>query len=216
MLRLLFVLMALVAFFSSAGISRAEIITFDLLEQGCPTEWYHDTPHSWQTDFDLGVTFSEISHVYVDWSGEFKGSLVEIYDLNAPEPYQIPIDVGLEAKFDFMRYTSIRGGKENYPTSEDFNYLSEIRLWPFPGWQDWSDILDGIGTFSIEIRPPMFAIPEILGYSFIESGSVSLSSATLLIDGVIVPEPTSFVTIAIGAIVIIMGLMGNANKGKRA
>lgn len=200
MFRLIFV--CALAFFSSVEISRAEIISLDLLAQGCPTEWQYDTP-CWQTDFDLGVSFSEISHVYVDWSGELTGSLVETWYMGSQTTQQIPMDMGLIAGFDSMRRTSIYGGKEDYPDSVTFNYQSEIVLWPSTIFPDWTDILDGTGTFSFhssyvgEIHDPEVYL------IFLDYGSVTLTSAALVIDGVLVPEPSSLVLFCL-ALPIIM------------
>ncbi len=203
MLRL--ILVCAIAFFSSAGISRAEMISLDLLAQGCPTEWHFDTPQ-WQTDFDLGVTFSEISHVYVDWSGEFTASLIEELHSHATQPN----DVGFRAWFSNpRRSTEIFGGAENYPNSVTFNYHSEIVL---DHSENWADIYDGKGMFSIQYIDSF--IWQI--YGFVEHGSITLNSATLVVDGVVVPEPMSFVTLAIGAIVLAMGFIGKAIRERRA
>ncbi len=170
--------------FVFGGTSRADVVSLDLFSLGVPTEFYYDTPY-WQTNFDLGVTFTQISHVYVRWSGEFTGGLI----MNLDTQTTSPVDVGLIAWFSHpVRITSITGGKESYPSSEAFNYQSEIILSPS---ENWADIIDGTGTFSIENNYPIF-IPES-HYVFVEHGSVAPSSATLVIDGIVTPEPSTLV-----------------------
>ena len=78
-LNLLLIFAALMCLYSVP--TRADTVQLDLLSLGCPTELTSDTaggPLYWQKDFDLGVTFSEISHVSIDWSGGITAGLRRI------------------------------------------------------------------------------------------------------------------------------------------
>jgi len=47
---------------------NADIAELDLFDLGCQSVYDFDSQY-WTTDFDLGVTFIEISNVYIDWAG---------------------------------------------------------------------------------------------------------------------------------------------------
>ncbi|NIP52391.1 MAG: hypothetical protein GWN67_09830 [Phycisphaerae bacterium] len=67
----------------------------------------------WEMDFDLGITFTEISHVYIDWSGEMMAGLA--IDHTTPGPQPFPLDVGLHASLGsnpWPRLTDVYGGKQ--------------------------------------------------------------------------------------------------------
>ncbi len=76
-----------------AGLAGADTIELDLFDFGCPTEFDYNAPY-WQTDFDLGVTFTEITNVYIDWSGEITAGLA-VNDTDPCNPF--PLDVGIRA-----------------------------------------------------------------------------------------------------------------------
>ena len=104
---LIIVIMAL----GLTGSSQATIVELDLLSLGCPTEFNFDSTY-WQTDFDLGVTFIEITNVYMDWSGAITAGLAIDYD-NLNEPY--PLHVGLLAGLGgtpYERFAQVWGGRQ--------------------------------------------------------------------------------------------------------
>ncbi len=149
----------------------------------------------WQTDFDLGVTFTEISHVYMDWSGTITGELTnwsgtitgELTTSGRPDPGNTtPLDAQFVAKLyelhphNYFGWADVRGGAGTYPGPEPFDLLSEFTD------EGWSALLDGRG--SIEIWFGGIARP---GGFTVEYPSGQLDSATLVVEGTIVPEPAS-------------------------
>jgi hypothetical protein len=175
-----------------AGFACADTVTLDLFSIGCPTEF---GPY-WQADFDLGVTFTQINHVYIDWSGGITAALVQYYDSNSmPEGEPQPIDVGVYASLGFnpgLRRIEVWGGEEEYSLPYIFNSKSEILV---GGTTTWSDLLDGTGKITVG-----YTAPWIIGGDIMQHGSIDLNKATLVIDGNIVPEPATFLLIVFGAI----------------
>lgn len=172
---------------ASAG---ADIVELDLFTLGCPSTYDYDSPY-WTSDFDLGVTFTEIFHVYIDWSGEITGGLA-VDDSNPDEPF--PIDVGIGAYLESppnWRHTTRWGGAATHPDAEVFDVQSEFVYGTMP----WSELFDGEGTITIEYKELV-----ILNGTYVESGSVFLNSATLVVDGTIVPEPASILLLAMGTL----------------
>ncbi|MFA6426787.1 MAG: hypothetical protein WCW64_11505 [Phycisphaerae bacterium] len=175
--------------------SRADIVSLDLFSLGCPIEFNNNSP-SWQTNFDLGVTFTQISHVYIDWSGEITGGLAQHYDWQTGEligPY--PLDVGIEAylgRNPHARLTDVYGGEATYPSPETFDGLNEFTI---SGTTTWSDMLDGTGNIWIEYTEFGFLFS---GGGYVQHGSVNLDSATLVVDGTLIPEPTSILLLVMG------------------
>ena len=174
-----------------AGTTLADTVELDLFTLGCPTEFAFNSPQfGWEKDFDLGVTFTEISHIYIDWSGGITGGLA-VDDYGAPgEPF--PLDVGIIASMSYPRLSEIWGGETTYPEPEPFDCLSEIP----PGTSAWADLLDGEGTIIIDYTEFVFGGNG----GYIEHGSVTLDRATLVVDGVVVPEPASILLFMMGSL----------------
>jgi len=135
----------------------------------------------WQTDFELGVTFTEISHVYMDWSGTITG---ELTTSGRPGPGNTgPLDAQFVAKLyelhphNYFGWADVRGGGGTYPGPEPFDLLSEFTD------EGWSALLDGRG--SIEIWFGGTARP--VGFT-VEYPSGQLDSATLVVEGTIVRD----------------------------
>jgi len=109
--------------------------------------------YDWQTpsctvDFDLGVQFSEISRVYIEWSGEMMGWLVT--DMVTPA-YRPPYPINMQVFFDLgsnptIRGGTVKGGRITYPEPEQFDGLIEMTL---PDGSTWSDLLDGTGQLTL-------------------------------------------------------------------
>ncbi len=161
--------------------------------------------YDWQTpsctvDFDLGVQFSEISHVYIQWSGQIAASVFAPQDdsgrrsrvegevaseTDTMAPAQA-VDVGIVASLGsnpYLRSVTIWGGQATYPQAEPFQSLSEVGL---VGTSTWSDLLDGKGTISVGYTETMGPYG-----AFLEHGYVVLGWATLTVDGSAVPEPAT-------------------------
>jgi len=173
--------------------SYADLVELDLFSIGCKSTYDYDSP-SWTSDFDLGVTFTEISHVYIDWEGEITGGLAIDYD----DPgNSFPIDVGIASSLGsnpWPRTTDVWGGEETYPSAEVFDYLFEFELL----WETtWSDLIDGQGIITIGYGELILS-----GGEYIEHGTVQLDNASLIFEGTIVPEPTTLLLLFIGAIAI--------------
>ncbi len=145
----------------------------------------------WQADFNLGVTFSEISHVYIDWSGGITAGLA-VYDTDPCNPF--PLDVGIRASLGsnpWPRLTEIWGGAETDPEPEIFDRISQFSLSPT---SSWSDLLDGQGN----IRISHISFVGTGGWHYIDYGSVVLNDATLIVEGTVIPEPATFILLVSG------------------
>ncbi len=167
---------------SVAAGAWADVIELPL---DCAGTYDINTP-SWSYDFDLGVTFSEISYVYIDWSGEITAGLA----INYTDPCNpFPLEVGIRASFNPpFRYVEVWGGEGTYPASELFDTLSEIQA------GSWSDLFDGQGTIRIQYQELV-----LLNGRYTEHGSVMLDDATLIVEGTVVPEPTTILLLSFGA-----------------
>ena len=94
---------------------HADLVELDLLTLGCPQE-FPGTWDYWQSDFDLEVEFSEISHVYIDWAGNITGGMVQMYHPQTWEPIgdPFPEDVGIYASLGYnqgSRRVNLWGGQ---------------------------------------------------------------------------------------------------------
>jgi hypothetical protein len=156
------------------------------LPLNCAGTYDFNTP-AWTSDFDLGVTFSEISHVYIDWSGEITAGLAIRYT-DTCNPF--PRDVGIKAGFyPPLRTAEVWGGEGTYPVPEPFDVLSQI------GGTNWSDLLDGKANIEVEYDEIIMLYGE-----YIEHGSVVLDEATLIVEGTVVPEPATLTLLGLGGI----------------
>ena len=174
-----------------AGMAGADTVQLDLLSLGCPTELNSGTSY-WQTNFDLGVTFTEISHVYIDWSGGITAGLVQDYNPSTYEPVgqPYPIDAGVYASFGFPLRIEVWRGVSTYPAPESFDRQDE-----FPtGGTTWFGLLDGMGEITIGYTEPGF---DFSGTWYVTHGSATLDKAILVVEGT-VPEPASILLLAIG------------------
>jgi hypothetical protein len=187
-------------FLCFGGLAKATIVQLDLLSLGCPTGFDYDSPpYWWQANFDLGVTFSEISHVYIDWSGGITAGLVRNVNPVTQQPVGEPFPIGVGAYASlganpYLRRTEVWGGGATYPAPESFDLTSEMELL-FSS--TWSDLLDGQGRIGIGYTEPISADG---GYGYTQHGSITLNSATLVVDGTVIPEPASLLLLAFGAL----------------
>jgi hypothetical protein len=151
----------------------------------------------WEYDFDFGVTFSEISNVYIDWSGEITAGRA-IYYTDPCNPF--PLEVGIQASLGanpWGRLTEVYGGEVTYPEPEPFDEISKFSL---SQTSSWSDLLDGQGRIRVQHTEYKWA-PEAGRY--IEHGSVTLNDATLMIEGTVVPEPATIFLLGLGLVPIL-------------
>ena len=171
--------------------ARADIIQLDLLSLGCPTE-FNSNFNWWQTNFDLGVTFTQISHVYINWSGTITAGLWQSLNPVTHQPVGDPFAVNEGAYADFgigqfSRQAVVEGGATSYPVAETFNLQSEVISRPPP--TIWSDLLGGKGTCGIGYNA---AFPVLGNAVILEGGSITLNSATIVVEGTVIPEPGTF------------------------
>jgi hypothetical protein len=186
------ILVGLVALvLSLAGFAEANTLKFDLFTLGCPTAFSHNM-NRWRTDFDLDIPVSEISHVYIDWSGTFTAGLSAYND----DPCNlIPWNTSLSANLhleNFDCFIYISGGKSTYPAPQQFAVVSPL--------------IGGVGPPSLPFEPffelLQFPEPKPLDkpVKHIEHGSITLNKATLIIEGTFVPEPATLFLLTLGGL----------------
>jgi len=170
---------------------QADLVELDLLALGCPTVHDFDTPQ-WSYDFDLGVQFSNIQHVYMDWSGEITGGMAE--RIGNPDPFPAPvyIEAAIGSPFNW-RHTDIDGGLATYPDPELFDAKTEFIYGTMP----WSELFDGKHDIKLSYHEYI-----LLDGRYVEHGSVSLTKAKLVVEGTIIPEPSSFLIICLGGLIL--------------
>lgn len=175
--------------------AQADLVELDLLSLGCPSEFdFQSSP--WSYNFDLGVQFSSIDHVYMDWSGEITGGLFTyLGNPNGPQPANVSITAKLGSYPSYYRQSSHWSGKSTYPNPEAFNALSEFLKGDMP----LSELFDGQETIEISYDE---TLDELGDYWFVEHGSISLNKVNLVIDGTIIPEPSMFVFLMLGGFYI--------------
>jgi len=164
------------------------------MELDCAGEYGLGT-EPWSLDFDLGVEFTEISHVFMDWSGEITGALIEYdYERGVFYPWDASL-LGYLGSNPGARIADVYGGAETYPGPEAFDGLSEFGGY---GLTSWSDLRDGQGTILIE-----YNALSIIDARIIETGSVMLMSATLVVEGTLVPEPMTVLLLGMGGVLLV-------------
>jgi len=152
------------------------------------------TASGWVSDFNLGVEFTDIAHVYIDWQGEITAARAVNYS-NPNDPF--PIDVGIHAHIGTVpnwKHTEYWGGESTYPNAQTFDVKSEFIY----GKMLWSELFDGKGEITI-----YYTSPSLLYGYVVEHGFVTLNDAKLIVDGTLVPEPVTIILLAIGACGII-------------
>jgi hypothetical protein len=171
----------------------------DVVELPLDCAGFYDvnTP-AWTMDFDLGVTFSEITNVYIDWSGEITAGLALYYGEPDPIPFDGSLWAFINSPWHGIAHTMVSGGSSTYPIApEPFDEQSEFSFSDVH--YTWNELLGGIGDISI-LFPSIKTTSDIF---IIYSGSATLNNSTLVIEGTIVPEPSSLFLICIGGLWII-------------
>jgi hypothetical protein len=181
-----------------AAKANADIVEYELNCEGSYT-----VSQNWTADFDLGIIFSEISHIYLDWSGSI--TAVEFEPIYHPMPiFQPYYDGYFRAElYEFnstssLAHGSVSGGQETAPSPESFDFKSEFYL------NNYSPFLDGVGSIKIEFRrthPLLWYIdPPII--RIVSDASGQLDPAKLIFDGTIIPEPATLLFLAFGALTL--------------
>jgi len=151
-----------------AGMAEANTVEFNLFNLGCPTTFNYSSPH-WHANINLGIPASEISHVYIDWSGAFTAGLA-VYNDDPCVPFPLDVSLSTELLTGPTSYSiKISGGESTYPTPESFAAVSE--LFNVGSWlpvEPYIDLRYG--------EPIPFGRPA----HYIEHGSLTLNKAQLL------------------------------------
>jgi hypothetical protein len=181
-----------------AGSAQADIVELDLLSLGCPTE-FNVFVDLWQADFDLGVTFSSIDHVYMRWSGEVTAGLAlntDMFGNPIGDPFNFDTGVSVNLGSTPNWYIAeILDGSDTYPNPKLFQIFSEFEP------ANWSNLLNGRGTVIVSYSCNLdVVIPEML--RVIEFGSASLNEATLVFEGDIIPEPATILLLGMGILAV--------------
>ncbi|MFA6426747.1 MAG: hypothetical protein WCW64_11300 [Phycisphaerae bacterium] len=185
------------------GLSRADVVQLDLFSLGMPATFNFNNNSNfenldWHTNFDLGVTFTQISHVYMNWSGEITGGLAtSTWVPGGTFPASVEISAHLKnvlnptTPSDF-RYAAVVGGATTYPDPQPFDISSEFVEF-LHGSMPLSELFDGRGTICLGYLEGV-----VLDGGFVQHGYITLDRAILVIDGTVVPEPATLIFFAIG------------------
>lgn len=142
---------------------------------------------TWNTDFNLGTSFTEITNVYISWSGEITASQDWLFVV----AYQFVASLYELDPHDYYSRAYVAGGVDTYPDAEPFNLESVF------GDDDWSLLLDGQSSIEISFWDTIHP----LGSSG-NDGTGTLNPATLVIEGNVVPEPGTVLLFGIGGLVL--------------
>ena len=177
---------------------NADIVEYNL---HCDRSYWPGS--TWTADFDVGTAFTEISHIYIDWSGSITAAKFEPIYFPIPgfEPYR---DGYFKAElYEFNSSGSLDNrfvyrGEQTAPAPETFDLQSEFSL------NDYSPFLDGVGSIKIKFGQTYpfewYAEPRII--RIVSNASGQLNPAKLIIDGTIIPEPATLFLLAFGALTL--------------
>jgi hypothetical protein len=169
-----------------AGMAKAHIVELNLFDLGCPTEFNFDSSY-WQTDFDLGVEFVEISTVYMDWSGEIRGQEIM---------YGGPIDSQFVATLyelephNYFGRAYVQAGADTYPDPEPFELQSVFTN------DDWSALLDGKARIEIWFGDTI----HLFSLVSLSVPRGELDSVILVVGGTVIPEPATLLLLTMGLV----------------
>ena len=141
-----------------------------------------------ELDFDLLVTFSEIQNIYIIWSGEITAGTCTSRDGSDTSTWAV--SAAFVATIAGSGAAQIEAGQSSHPAAESFSGPTAFSGSP------WSNLEDGEGKISIEF---IWTLP--LMWEPVTTPSGSLDSATLSVEGTLIPEP-SLLTLFIAALAI--------------
>lgn len=157
--------------------ARAGDYTFDIPQ--LLGHYLGDTPAipTYEVKVDLGMEFAEIRSASLQLTGTHTPGLIG--DLNSPDTFSLPAEVlawsnRLAPKRDVIIDEFLPASGGSFELNEQFRTQG-----PPGGTPDFSPWLDGVAEFDFSIHPPMI----LAIYYLIDMPSVSITSATLVIEG---------------------------------
>ena len=147
---------------------------------------------------DLGVTFSDISNISIDWSGDITAELTfSQFPLPDGRTYVTPGSFLISLYKtsivdDTFAQTFNDGGVDTYPYPESFVLVQDFSDY------GWTYFYDGVAKLEISFSGGS-SFPE--SYP-LEEASGNIDTAILIIYGTVIPEPSSLLIISIGALLI--------------
>ena len=147
---------------------------------------HYEFGDTWTGQFDLGLEFSQIDNVYVDWSGEITAGLADAFGGGeTPRDGQFVLRF-YEGDITFGE-AQVRAGEATYPNPEPFDEQMAF------DYVFYGRLLDG----QAEVKVQLYRTAHI-GDTTYEFSSGEISAASLFIEGEIVPEPVSIVMLIYG------------------
>lgn len=116
------VLLIVLLVFACQVPARADTVELDLFSLGCQHTYDINLP-SWQTNFNLGVTFSQISNVYINWSGTI---VAEKVCPSATLETTFPVNGKFVVRLSGANAYYIPAGAATYPNPESFGLQSQL------------------------------------------------------------------------------------------
>jgi len=185
------VLLLIIIIFVNAA--AADTVEYDLSCDG-----YYWLGNTWTQNFDLGVTFSDISSIEICLAGsitavEFEPVVpLSIYDRYSDGRFNTSIrDFGSSTA---LASKSVSAGLDTAPSPEPFNLQSLFSI------SDYSPFLDGTGSININLSQTY----PLLWYSglleVVSNASGQIDSAKLVFEGTVVPEPAALLLFGLGAL----------------
>jgi hypothetical protein len=175
----------LLSIYISVGYAPSVYATIIELPLECEGEYlFHET---WTASFDVGVEFAEISSIYMDWSGEITASQGMLF----PIAFQFVASLYESDPYNYYARAYVAGGVPTYPNPEPFDLASQFDA------DYWIKLLDGQSNIEIWFGDTIHLLDSV-----VSAGTGRLDSATLVIEGTVIPEPCTLCLFALGAVLL--------------
>ena len=142
---------------------------------------------TWTGAFDAGVSFTEVAAVYIAWSGEMEGA--ETMNAGVIDT-QFVASLYESQPEDYFGRAYTQGGADTYPNPWQFEVVT-----PFSDGS-WNAVLDGKANIHLWYGETT----HVLGDPILSTPTGTIFSASLLIDGTPVPEPTTLFFLVMGIV----------------